>query len=174
MVRKLFGKRRGPKSAGHLSYRPMVEALEDRWVPSVVSHQAPAPAVSALTAAASNGSATQMSAFYEGNLFTINFTQLGSTAAQSLIAHNKSINLIFTSTATINGQPFTMVINANRGPGEGPGFNPLWREVQITFLTIPPQQFTSADAIMTAASMGQISLTFTNNVFRCAVVGGPG
>src|SRR5262249_26133344 len=150
MLPKLFGASRSRKSVESRSYRPMIEALEDRWVPSVVSARAPSPAAAAMTSGASNGAATQRAAFYEDNQFTINFKQLDATAAQSLIAKNKSINLIFTSTATINGHPFTMVINANRGPGEGPGFNPLWREVQITFVTIPPQQFTSAGDIMMA------------------------
>jgi hypothetical protein len=121
-----------------------------------------------------NGSSTDMHAFYDGNQFTINFKQITGTAAQSLLNNNKSINIIYTSTATINGQPFEMVLNAMRGPGEGPGFNPLWQQVQITFNTIPPQQFTSDNDILMAAAAGEITLTPMNVVFRCAVVGGKG
>jgi hypothetical protein len=81
MLRNLFGKRCGPKCAGNLSYRPMIEALEDRWVPSVVSPRAPTLAASALTAGTSNGAATDMQAFYDDNQFTINFKQITGTAA---------------------------------------------------------------------------------------------
>jgi hypothetical protein len=56
--------------------------------------------------------------FYDGNQFTINFKQITGTAAQSLLNHDKSITIIYTSDATVNGRPFVMVLNAMRGPGE--------------------------------------------------------
>jgi hypothetical protein len=68
---------------------------------------------------------------------------------------------------------FTSVINALPAPGEGPGFNPLWQEVDIVFSnpSFAPQQFTSDNAILAAAAAGQITLVPTNEVCRCSVVG---
>jgi len=66
---------------------------------------------------------------------------------------------------------FTSVIDALPAPGEGPGFNPLWQEVQIVFNTIAPQQFTSDSDILAAAAAGQISLVPTGEMYRCSVVG---
>jgi hypothetical protein len=135
--------------------RPAVEELEDRCVPS-----------------ASNGIAGSMPAFYDGNLQTINFKQQPAQGEASLLAHNKSINIIYMST-NATGQMFTSVINALPAPGEGPGFNPLWQEVDIVFSNpnFAPQQFTSDNAILAAAAAGEITLVPTNEVYRCAVVG---
>jgi hypothetical protein len=174
MLRNLFGTGRGRKGGTAPSFRPTLAALEDRCLPSVVALPAPPLAAPALSAGTTSGSATDMPAFYDGRQFTINFKQVTGIAAQSLLSNNKSINIIYTSNTSINGQPFVMVLNAMRGPGEGPGFNPLWQQVQITFNTIPPQQFTSDNAILAAAAAGQITLTPTTTVFRCSVVGGQG
>ena len=62
---------------------------------------------------------------------------------------------------------FTSVLDAIQGDG----FNPLWQEVQIVFLTIPPQQFSSDNNILAAAAAGQIMLVPTTEVYRCSVVG---
>jgi hypothetical protein len=136
--------------------RPEVEQLEDRCVLS-----------------ASNGIAGSMPAFYDANLQTINFKQQPAQAEASLLAHNKSINIIYMSTNPATGQMFTSVINALPAPGEGPGFNPLWQEVDIVFSNpnFAPQQFTSDNAILAAAAAGEITLVPTNEVYRCAVHG---
>ena len=42
-----------------------------------------------------NGSAGQMPAYYDGNLFTINFKEQPSGGESSLLAHNGSINTIY-------------------------------------------------------------------------------
>jgi hypothetical protein len=141
---------------GNHTIRPRVEELEDRCVPS-----------------ASNGIAGSMPAFYDDRMHTINFKQQPAQAEQSLLAHNKSINIIYMSTNPATGQMFTSVINALPAPGEGPGFNPLWQEVDIVFSNpnFAPQQFTSDNAILAAAAAGEITLVPTNEVYRCSVVG---
>jgi hypothetical protein len=137
------------------SFRLHLEELEDRCVPS-----------------STNGIAGSMPAFYDGNLHTINFKQQPAQAQQSLLANNKSINIIYMSTNPATGQMFDSVINALPAPGEGPGFNPLWQQVNIVFNAgFTPQQFTSDNDILAAAAAGEITLAPTNDLFRCAVVG---
>ena len=138
------------------SFRPQLEELEDRYVPSSL-----------------NGIAGSMPAFYDGNLQTINFKLMPVQAEASLLAHNKSINIIYESNNPATGQAFTTVINALPAPGEGPGFNPLWVVVDINFSNpnFTPQQFTSDNAIVAAAMAGQITLVPTNVVYRGSVLG---
>ncbi len=114
-----------------------------------------------------NGREGAMPAFYDDVLHTINFKMLTDQASASILAHNKSVNHIFMSDTLVAGQPFVSVIDAIQGDG----FNPLWQEVDITFLTIPPQQFTNDADITAAADAHQIELTFTNEVYRCSVIG---
>jgi len=126
----------------------------------------------ALTAQASagspNGRAGQMPAYYDGQLFTINFKEQPSGGEASLLKHNGSINTIYMSDqAEAQGVMFTSVLDAIQGDG----FNPLWNEVQIVFLTIPPQQLFSDTDILAAAAAGQIALEPTTEVYRCSVVG---
>jgi hypothetical protein len=117
-----------------------------------------------------NGSAGDMPAYYDGHLFTINFKQEPSGGEASQLAHNGSINTIYMSDqAEAAGVMFTSVLDAIQGDG----FNPLWQEVQIVFLTIPPQQFFSDNEILAAAAAGQIELVPTTEVYRCSVVGTP-
>jgi hypothetical protein len=119
-------------------------------------------------ASSPNGSAGEMPAFYDGQLFTINFKQQPSGGEASLLAHNRSINTIYMSDqAEAAGVMFTSVLDAIQGDG----FNPLWQEVQIVFKTIPPQQFFSDTQILAAAAAGQIALVPTTEVYRCSVVG---
>ena len=139
------------------SIRPEIENLEDRCVLS-----------------STNGIAGSMPAFYDRGLQKINFKEQPDQAKVSLLANNKSINIIYMSSAMLpNGQMFTSVINALPAPGEGPGFNPLWQKVDIVFSnpSFAPRQFTSDNAILAAAAAGQITLVPTNEVYRCSVVG---
>ena len=118
--------------------------------------------------ASPNGSAGDMPAYYDGQLFTINFKQQPSGGEASLLTHNGSINTIYMSDqAEAAGVMFTSVLDAIQGDG----FNPLWQEVQIVFNTIPPQQFFSDNQILAAAAAGQITLVPTTEVYRCSVVG---
>ena len=118
--------------------------------------------------ASPNGSAGDMPAYYDGQLFTINFKQQPSGGEASLLTHNGSINTIYMSDqAETAGVMFTSVLDAIQGDG----FNPLWQEVQIVFKTIPPQQFFSDNQILAATAARQITLVPTTEVYRCSVVG---
>jgi hypothetical protein len=119
-------------------------------------------------ARAQNGSAGDMPAFYDDQLFTINFKELPPAAEKAVLAHNKSINTIYMSDqAEAAGVTFDSVLDAIQGDG----FNPLWQEVQVVFVNIPPQQLTSDTDILMAAATGDIMLMPTTEVYRCAVVG---
>src|SRR5206468_9652285 len=79
-----------------------------------------------------NGSGGDMPAYYDHQLFTINFKELPPGGEQANLAHNQSINIIFMSDAGLpGGQPFVSVLDAIQGDG----FNPLWLEVQVSFRT---------------------------------------
>ena len=118
-----------------------------------------------------NGVAGSMPAFYDGTLFTINFKELPPGGESANLTQNGSINTIYMCD-TCEGQlpggaSFVSVIDAIQGDG----FNPLWQEVQITFLTIAPEQLTSDTDIIAAADAGEIMLTPTTEVYRCSVIG---
>jgi len=110
-----------------------------------------------------NGSGGDMPAFYDGKLFTINFKLLKPD-----MHNNPSFNTIYQCDSCADqGLQFVSVLDAIQGDG----FNPLWLEVQITFDTIAPQQFTSDEDILEAADAGEITLTPTTEVYRCSVIG---
>jgi hypothetical protein len=117
-----------------------------------------------------NGAAGQMPAFYDSTLFTVNILQLSDTAAQSIIAHNKSHNTIYASNDLDEEQEFMPVLDAIQGDG----FNPLWLQVLIVFNEgFTPHQFFSDNEILAAAAGPdpEITLVDTGEVYRCAVVG---
>ena len=116
-----------------------------------------------------NGSASSIPAYYDHNLFTILFVEFSPAAEQSLLRHNKSLNFIYHSDPGLpGGQPFISVIDAV--PADG--FNPIWEEVQITFTAgHTPRQLFSDTEIEAAFDSGEITLTFTGEVYWCPVVG---
>src|SRR5207237_4756027 len=58
-----------------------------------------------------NGRAGTMPAFYDGQLFTINFKEEPRAAEQALLAHNGSINTIYMSDPGLpGGAPFESVL----------------------------------------------------------------
>jgi hypothetical protein len=115
-----------------------------------------------------NGSAGEMPAYYDDEEFTINFKQLPPGGQAAVLAHNSQINTIYMSDqAEMLGVNFISVLDAIQGDG----FNPLWEEVQVVFLTISPQQFFSDNEILMAFALGEIDLVPTGEVYRCAVVG---
>jgi hypothetical protein len=121
-------------------------------------------------ASSPNGRAGTMPAYYDDQLFTINFKEMPSGGEAATLAHNRSINVIFQSDGCMpNGQMFVSVLDAIQGDG----FNPLWQEVQIIFdnPAFPCQQLTSDTDVLAAATAGMISLEPTDEVYRCAVVG---
>ena len=120
-------------------------------------------------AGSGNGSASEIPAYYDAELFTIQFVEFSAAAEKALIQHNQSINLIYQSDAGLpGGEPFISVIDAV--PGDG--FNPLWLEVQITFTTDhTPRQLFSDDEVEDAVASGEITLEATDEVYWCPVVG---
>jgi hypothetical protein len=115
-------------------------------------------------ASSPNGSAGDMPAYYDGELFTINFKLLKPD-----LHNNPSFNTIYQCDACeASGLDFVSVLDAIQGDG----FNPIWEEVQITFSPgVPPVQLTSDTDILAAAAAGQITLTDTEEFYRCSVVG---
>ncbi|TMQ60508.1 MAG: hypothetical protein E6K72_00580 [Candidatus Eisenbacteria bacterium] len=130
-----------------------------------------APERAAWAAGSPNGVAGSMPAYYDHVLFTINFKQL-SAAEATLLAKNSQQNVIYQSDPGLpGGQPFVSVIDAV--PADG--MNPLWAEVQIAFTAgHTPRQLFSDDEIAAAAASGEITLTATNEMYRCSVIGKPG
>ena len=118
--------------------------------------------------AVAGGSAT-IPAYYDHNLFHIQFVQFSPDAAKSLLQHNTQINFIYQSDAGLpGGQPFISVIDAV--PADG--FNPIWEEVQITFTQgHTPRQLFSDTEVAAAVDAGEITLEFTGEVYWCPVVG---
>jgi hypothetical protein len=114
--------------------------------------------------AQNNGITNAIPAYYDGNLFKIIFVEFPKQAEKSLLAHNSSINIIYRCDAFAG---FISVIDAIPGPG----MNAVWQEVQIVFNTIVPQQLFSDNDILAAASLGQITLVPTTEVYKCPVIG---
>ena len=117
---------------------------------------------------AGGGSTSQMPAFYDGELFTVNMKEMPHS--DPLVGHNSSINTIYASNDLDEEQDFIPVIDAIQGEG----FNPLWQQVLIVFNQgFTPHQFVSEEDILAAAagSNPEITLVVTDEVYRCSVVG---
>ncbi len=115
-------------------------------------------------ASSPNGRGGVGPAYYDGQLFNINLKHMPAEAAAALIAHNQSINNIYVVESSESGEEELIpVLDAIQGDG----FNPLWREVLIT----PATQFTSDNDVLAAAAAGDITLTQTDELYRCSVVG---
>jgi hypothetical protein len=115
-----------------------------------------------------NGAASQMPAFYDGELFTVNMKEM--PASDPLIENNTSVNKIYASNDLDEEQDFMPVINAIQGDG----FNPLWLQVLIVFNEgFTPHQFFSDEEVEDAAAGAnpEITLVVTDEVYRCSVVG---
>jgi hypothetical protein len=115
-----------------------------------------------------NGAASQMPAYYDGELFTVNMFEV--PASDPLIGHNSSINIIYATNDLDEEQDFDPVLDAIQGDG----FNPLWLQVLIKFNAgFTPHQFFSDVEVEAAASGAnpEITLVVTDEVYRCAVVG---
>jgi hypothetical protein len=115
-------------------------------------------------ASSPNGSAGDMPSYYDGQLFTINFKLLKPD-----LHSNPSFNTIYQCDAcAASGLDFVSVLDAIQGDG----FNPIWEEVQITFNAgVAPVQLTSDTDVLAAAAAGEITLTDTDEFYRCSVVG---
>ena len=115
-------------------------------------------------AANTNGSGGNMPAYYDGKVFTINFKLLRPD-----LHNNPSFNIIYQCDACeASGLNFVSVLDAIQGDG----FNPIWEEVQINFNPgFQPVQLTSDTDVLAAATSGEITLTDTEEFYRCSVVG---
>ena len=118
------------------------------------------------------GVSTAMPAYYDGRLFTINFSQLPSGGETANHTHNGSINVIYQCDACEGllpgGGSFVSVLDAIQGDG----FNPIWEEQQITFNAgHAPRQLFSDTEILDAAAAGEITITDTDELYICAVLG---
>ena len=120
-------------------------------------------------AGSSNGRGSVIPAYYDAELFNIQFVEFPPAAEKAILEHNKSLNFIYQSDAGLpGGEPFISVIDAI--PGDG--FNPIWEEVQITFTEgNTPRQLFYDDEIAAALEAGEITLTHTGEVYWCPVVG---
>jgi hypothetical protein len=153
-----------------------VERLDDRCAPSSLQGVAGgiAPVTPAMAAAQastpkdSEGAATQIPAFFDGQSVTINVLQKSDQSAASVSANNPNLQTIFVTNDLDDPQQFAPVLSAV--PGQN--FNGNWLQVRIQFNTIAPKQFTSVADIMAAANKGQITLINTGEVYRDSVVGG--
>jgi hypothetical protein len=153
-----------------------LEPLEGRALLSVSVTPVTAPAPTALVATQattkdSEGAATQIPAFFNGQSVTINVVQLSDNAAASILANNPRVQTIFVTNDLDKPQTFAPVLSAV--PGQN--FNGLWDQVLIQFNTgVTPHQFTSEGDIQAAAQAGQITLVNTLEVYRDSVVAGTG
>ena len=151
--------------------RLSLESLEGRDLPSVsvIPLTALPQATQATTTKDSEGAATQIPAFFNGQSVTINVVQLSDNAAASLLANNQNLQTIFVTNDLDQPQTFAPVLSAV--PGQN--FNALWDQVLIQFNPgVTPHQFTSEADILAAAKAGQITLVNTGEVYRDSVVGG--
>jgi len=110
-----------------------------------------------------------MDAYYDGKVFTINFMELPSGGESANLQHNASINTIYMCDQCMTlGLMFVAVLDAIQGDG----FNPLWQEAQIAFKPgVTPFQLTSDNDIAAAEAAGTITVTLTDEVYRCSVIG---
>ena len=114
------------------------------------------------------GASGQMDAYYDDQIFTVNMFELSDDAAERIIENNQSMNEIYATNDLDEEQDFDPVLDAIQGDG----FNPLWRQVLITWNPgFTPHQFTSDTDVEAAADAGEITLTDTDEVYRCSVVG---
>ena len=125
--------------------------------------------VTGVRAGSSNGRGSVIPAYYDAELFNIQFVEFPPAAEEAILEHNSSLNFIYQSDAGLpGGEPFISVIDAI--PDDG--FNPIWEEVQITFTAgNTPRQLFSDDEIQAAVDAGEITLMDTGEVYWCPVVG---
>ncbi len=112
-----------------------------------------------------NGVAGVTNVYYDGQLFMMNSKQFTDQPAASVLASNKSINILYEASG------FVTVTNAIQGGG--PGYNALWQEVDIVFNAgFTPHQFLSDNDILPAASgpNPEITLVPTNEIYRCDII----
>jgi hypothetical protein len=111
------------------------------------------------TLSSTNGSSSIELIYYDGQKFMMNLMPLDQSGS-ALLTHNKSTNNLYEATG------FLTVTDAIQKDG----YNPIWQEVDITFVTIAPKQFLSDNDVLAAAALGQITLTPTGEMYRCDII----
>jgi hypothetical protein len=106
-------------------------------------------------------------AYFDGELFTINLMEMSEQASAAIIANNSGLNEIYAYADLDEEQPFLPIIDAVPGSD----MNPMWFEVEIEFNDgFAPRQFTSEEELDAAVEAGEITLTETDEVYRCSVI----
>lgn len=101
--------------------------------------------------------------YYDGQLFMMNLKPFSDQSASSLLANNRSINILY------EADGFVTVTNAIQADG----YNPVWQEVDIVFNNgVAPHQFLSDTDVEAAASGPNATITLvpTNEIYRCDII----
>jgi len=117
----------------------------------------------------SQGAASMtMEVYFNDEEYNVNMFELPEDAAEKVLAGNKKVGEIYTYCDLDEECDWDPIVDSV--PGQN--YNPLWQEIEIEFAEgVEPYQFTSDEAIEEAAESGEITLTETDEVYRCAVVG---
>jgi hypothetical protein len=110
-----------------------------------------------------NGSDGIELVYYDGMLVKMNSYELSEQAAERILDHNKSLNILY------EADGFITVTDAIQGDE----YNPLWQEVEIEFNSgFTPHQFFDDEAILEAAegTNPEITLVPTDEVYRCSIL----
>ncbi len=119
------------------------------------------------SASSTNGVGGAMPVYYDGNLMWMNFKLMPAPAQTPIHDLNGQINVVYQSDATPG---FTSVVDAI--PSDG--MNPLWEEQQITFNAgFAPHQLFSDTEILAAQASGEITISDTDEMYRCSLIGKP-
>jgi len=115
--------------------------------------------------AGNNSVASAIQAYSNSQLYIILFAQFSPQSEATQKTNNPGINFIYRYAPVLpGGQPFVSVLDAT--PGDG--MNPVWREVQIAFNKgFVPRQLYSDKSVLEAAARGEITLSYTNEVYYC-------
>ena len=101
--------------------------------------------------------------YYDGQLFMMNLKPFTDQPASSLLANNKSINILY------QADGFITVTDAIQTDG----YNPVWQEVDIVFNNgVTPHQFLSDTDVLAAASGPNATITLvpTHEIYRCDII----
>jgi hypothetical protein len=110
-----------------------------------------------------NGQASIELVYYDSMLVKMNLMQLSEQSSENLLAHNASINILY------EAKGWVTVTDAIQGDG----YNPIWRKVSYVFNSgFPHHQFYSDTEILAAAAANipEITLTPTNEIYRCDIL----
>jgi hypothetical protein len=110
-----------------------------------------------------NGVGGVENVYYDGQLFMMNLKPFTDQPASTLLANNKSINILY------EADGFITVTDAIQNDG----YNPVWQEVDIVFNNgVTPHQFLSDNDVLAAASGPNATITLvpTNEIYRCDII----